>query len=89
MRCRRGVDNQRLRIADVGEIARQPQIIDDLAANGRIVRLHAKAEHAAVLALPQVLLGDLVRRVVLQAGVGHPSDFGVRFEVLSQGERVR
>jgi len=47
--------HERLCVADIRQVARQPERIDDLGAHGWIAALHTKVEHAAERALPQRL----------------------------------
>ena len=84
---RRGVDDKRLCVTHVGEVARQLERVDDLAANGRVA-LDAKREHAAVHILAEDLLRQLVRRVARQTGVAHPGNLLVFLKPLRERERV-
>src|SRR5215204_7653073 len=54
VRRRGGVDDERLRVADVGEVAREVYRLDELLADGATA-LHLEAEHRA-RPLGQVLL---------------------------------
>jgi len=49
---------------------------------------HAKAQHATKRVLPERPEGQLVRRVRLEAEVGHPGDLLVLLEVLRESEGV-
>jgi len=80
--------HERLCVADIRQVARQPERIDDLAAHCLIAALDTKAEHAAENALPQRLEGELVRRVRVEADVRHPADLLVALEEACECERV-
>ena len=47
MSRRRGVDDESLRVADVREVAREPEAVNDLAPDLRVAALDAEAEHPA------------------------------------------
>ena len=80
---RRGVvDRQRLRVADVGQVAEQLQRLDERAA-GLDAALDAERDQRAVAAL-QDALGDLVVLVDLEARVRDPLDAVVRLEPLAR-----
>lgn len=82
-----GVDRERLRVADVGEVADQLEAVDDLGAAGRAA-LDADGEHTAVAA-GEVLGRGRVRRVRVEAGVRDPADVLVLLEPLGEREGVR
>jgi len=88
VRRRRRMDHERLGVADIGKVTRQPERVDDLTAHHRVAALHAKAQHAPKRALPERPEGQLVRRVRHEAEVGHPGDLLVLFEVLRESERI-
>lgn len=89
MRRRRRMNHERLRIAHIRQVARQLQPVDHARADLRVLAaLHAEAQHAAERAGAEHRLRELVGRVARQPGVGDPGDFGVRLQVLGEGERV-
>lgn len=61
------VDGKGLGVADVGQVGDQLEAVDDLAASSTS-SLHTEAQDAAKAAL-EILLGDLMGRVIVQAGV--------------------
>src|SRR6266511_2322958 len=83
---RRGVDDERLRVADVGEVGGELHRVDP-----RLARLEPaldpEGEDRAEAVL-EVLARPLVVRVRLEAGVGDPRDLGVVLEPLRERERV-
>ncbi|KAB8760612.1 hypothetical protein FH972_026604 [Carpinus fangiana] len=81
-----GVDGQTLGVADVGQVGDELEAVDDLRAGG-LAALDAKGEHAAEAA-GEVLLGQGVRGVRLEAGVRDPRDVLVLLEPLGQGDGV-
>ena len=83
------MDHERLCVAHVREITRQPERIDDLAPHRRILAtLDAKAQHAAESAFPKHLESQLVRRVRLKAHEGHPGNLFMLLEVSRESEGV-
>src|SRR5262249_36058708 len=80
------VDRQALGVADVGQVREQLQAINK-RGTGRFSTLDAEAQDAA-LAPRQILLGPLIRRVLGQAGVVDPRDFGVLLEIPGDRQRV-
>ena len=89
MRRRRRVDNQRLRITHVRQVAREPKRVDDFSAHSRILAaLYPEAQHAAKRIVPERLARQLVRSVRLEAGVSDPGDVLVLLEVPRERERV-
>lgn len=81
-----GVDDQGLRIADVGQVAAQLEVVDDgrhLLDGARNTEGQDTAE--AVL---EHLLGELVVRVRLETRVQHPVHERVLLEVPREGEGV-
>merc|ERR1719231_230588 len=59
VRGARGVDHERLRVADVGEVRGELECIEELHT-GLVPALDAEAEHGAEAACAEVLLGVLV-----------------------------
>lgn len=80
------LNSQGLGVAYVGQVGDELEAVHNLAARGTAA-LDAEAEHAAK-AVPQVLLGRLVRGVALQSGVRHPADVGALLEVLGERKGV-
>ena len=88
MRRARGVDDERLCVAHVRQVARELEAVDELRSR-RGVALDAEAEHAAVLARhAEQLLRELVRGVRLEAEVGDPGDVRVLLEPAGERKRV-
>ena len=85
VRRRAGVDDERARVADVGQVRAQLDAADERLAR-LAPALAAEGEHRA-RALGQVLLRERVVRVVRQAGVAHPAHARVGVEPL--GDRLR
>src|SRR5690349_286130 len=83
---RRGVDDERLRVAHVREVRGELHRVDELLA-GLEAALDAEGEHAAE-AVPEVLARALVVRVLLEAGVVHPRHLRVALEPARQREGV-
>lgn len=83
-RCR--VDDQRLRVADVGQVANQFQVVDDLS---RLfgVAFDAERQYAAE-AVAQVFFCQRVVRTVFEAGIIDAFDLRVFFEPLRDFQRV-
>ena len=79
VRRRRGVYHERLRVADVREVAREAQRVDDAPPDVRVAR-NAEVEDAPVRARAQVALRDAVRRVRGQPEVRDPRDLRVLLE---------
>src|SRR6266540_5533866 len=83
---RRRVDDERLRVPDVGEVGGELHRVDP-----RLARLEPaldpEGEDRAEAVL-EVLARPLVVRVRLEAGVGDPRDLGVVLEPLRERERV-
>ena len=75
-----GVDGQAARVADVGQVREDLQAVDEARAGGDAA-LDAESHNAAG-AFGQVFLRSGVVGAVLQAGVSHPFDLGVRAEEL-------
>ena len=80
------VDRQRLGVSHVGQVRDELEPIHDLAT-GLAATLDTEAEDAARASL-EVLLGQLVARVVLEAGVRHPADVRALLEVPRQRKGV-
>lgn len=80
------LNSQCLCIANVGQVGDELESIDNLtAALG--TALDAKAENTSKAPL-EILLGELVRVVALQAWIGDPVDVRTVLEVLCQSQRV-
>ena len=73
------MDDQRARVADVGEMREQFEPLDELAAR-RAPALEPEAEDRAA-ALGQQLLGERVVGVVLEVGVADPVDRRMAIEM--------
>ena len=87
---RRGVDDESLRVADVREVAREPEAVNDLAPDLRVAALDAEAEHPAKCGFraqqAERLLVELVRG---QAEVRYPGDLRMLLEPSVRSVRVR
>src|SRR5512145_281228 len=86
MRRRSGVDDQTLRVTDVGQVTEQFNRADKLD-RGRVPALDAETENRS-LSLRQILLGAQVVGMALQTGVQHPAHRRVRLEVPGNRQRV-
>ena len=80
MRRRRGVDDERLRVPDVREVACEPEAVDDLAPDLRVAALDAEAEHP-----PERIRAHEAERLFVeivrgQAEVRHPGDLRMLLE---------
>ena len=64
------MNHEALGVADVGQVREQLDRVDELPARFQAA-LDAEADDAAEAFL-QVLRGELVARVIRQAGIGHP-----------------
>ena len=80
------MDDQRLRVADVGEQREDLDVVDEPPA-GLDAALHAE-RHDAAEAAGEVLLGLLVAGMRLEARVADPGDLGPRLEPLGDRQRV-
>lgn len=80
MRRRCGVDDERLRVADVGEVACEVDVLDECLTD-RAAALHLEAEHRSGT-LREVLQGAVVVRMAGQARPEHALDAGVGVEPL-------
>jgi hypothetical protein len=80
------VDRERLRVADVREVAEQLQALDERLA-GRRAAAHAERDERAVAAA-QHAISDLAIRARRQAGVVDPLDRLVPGQVLGDGQAV-
>ncbi len=80
MRRRRGVDDERLGVADVRKVAREAEAVDDLAPDLRVAALDAEAEHSAERVRAHEAERLLVERVRGQAEVRHPGDLRMLLE---------
>ena len=92
MSRRRGMDDERLRVANVREIARKLQRVDDGAPKLRVRRgaVHPEAQDTTKGALvTEVFLCARVRWVGLESEVRHPRHPGMRLEVARERERIR
>ena len=83
---RRRVDDERLRIAHVGEQRVELDVVDDRQAR-LASALHAKDECSAV-AVREQAASELVTRIVFQARVAHPAHLGVIVQEARHSERV-
>lgn len=81
------MDDERLRITYIRQVARQLQIIHNPARHTHIA-LDTEAQHATKRALPQQLQRNLVRRVRFQAQIRSPFHLGMLSQVSCQGQRV-
>ena len=81
------MDDQRLRVADVGEVAQELRRVDEALAGLRAA-LDAEVEQPR-RALREILLRERVILVVRQARVVHPRDARVVLQELRHRERVR
>ena len=81
MRRRRGVDDECLRVADVREVAREPETVDDLAPDLRVAALDAEAKHPAKCGFraqeAERLLVELVQE---PAEIRYPGDLQMLLE---------
>lgn len=80
------VDDQRARVADIGEMREELQSLDQLLS-GFISTLDAEGEDRTC-ALRRIVLLDRVIVAVLQPGIVHPADLGMRLQPLGYGKRV-
>ena len=87
VRRRRGVDDERLGVADVREVARELHRVDDCRTHSRVA-LDPEVEHAPKLPRAQQAQRHLVRRVAWKAKVRHPRDCRVCLEPPMQGTRT-
>ena len=83
----RRVDHQSLGVADVGELRRQAEGVDELGA-GAEATLDAEGEHRAVAVLAEVFVRLAVEGVVAETRVVDPGHHGVRLEVPGERHRV-
>jgi len=79
MRRRCGVDNERLGIAHVGEVACKSESIHRFARND-MVALDTKVQHASVRIRAEQFLGTFVVRVIFVAQIRDPCNLGVLFK---------
>ena len=79
------MDDQRARVADIGEMREQLHVRDELHA-GVVAALEAEGEHRA-RALRHVFLGEAVILVARQAGIADPRDLRMLREPF--GDRLR
>ena len=75
VRGRGRMDDQRARVADIGEMREQLHVRDELDA-GVVAALEAEGEHRA-RALRHVFLGEGVVAVAGEARIAHPGDLGM------------
>ena len=81
-----GVDGERLRIADVGEVFEELEGIDEFRAGGGTAR-DAEDDHRAALAV-EVFLVERGLGISGQAGVADPFDGGVGLEVFGDCQGI-
>lgn len=74
-----GMNHERFGVADVGEVACQPECVHRFAREV-VVAFDAKAQHAAVCVGAEQFLGAFVVGVILVSQIRHPRDLGVLFE---------
>ena len=79
MRRRGGVDDERLRIAHVRQVARELELIYHSTSYARIA-LDTETEHTAECSGPEKAFGVGVAWVARESGVGYPGDGGVLFK---------
>jgi hypothetical protein len=84
---RRVVDRERLRVADVREMAEQLQALDERLARIPAAR-DAERDEAAVAAVEDAI-GDRLVRARVEAGIVHPGDGHEPREVAGDRQRVR
>lgn len=87
MGCRGRMNHERLRIADIGQMARELEAIDQETTGGRIT-LDTKGEHTTKGVGAEETLGQLMRRMGFQSGVQHPRYLGVALEMLCECEGI-
>ncbi len=86
VRGRGGMDDQRARIADIGEMAEQLDLRDQLHP-GVVATLQPEGEHRPALAA-EISVGERLVGIGLEPGIGHPCHLLVVLQPFGHGERI-
>ena len=87
VRSRRRVNDQGLRITDVGEVRSQLQLVDH-EASGLCISLYTKGKYTAEGVRPQELLGELVGGMVWKTRIRNPGNLRVFLKPFGKSEGV-
>jgi hypothetical protein len=89
VRRRRRVYHQRLRIAHIRKVTRQPERVDDFCTYSRVLAaFNPKAQHTPKRVVPERLARQLMRHMRLEARIGYPCDLLVLLEEPRERKRV-